>query len=94
MEARKAIFWICLIWVALVVSDAACAAPPEADKITKEELLALLGRPDLVIIDMRTGRDWTDATLKIKGAIREDPMKPGMWMDKYPKEKMLVFYCA
>ena len=60
--------------------------------ITKEELKALLGSPDMTLIDMRFGRDWTDATLKIKGAVREDPMKPGMWIDKYPKDKVLVFY--
>jgi hypothetical protein len=32
--------------------------------------------------------------MKIKGAVREDPMKPGQWMDKYSKETMLVLYCA
>ena len=52
----------------------------------------MLDSPDLTLIDMRFGRDWTDATLKIKGAVREDPMKPGQWIDKYPKDKMLVFY--
>ena len=61
--------------------------------ITRDELKLVLGGPDMTLIDMRFGRDWTDATLKIKGAVREDPMKPGMWIDKYPKEKMLVFYC-
>jgi len=41
--------------------------------ITKEQLKGLLDSPDLTLIDMRFGRDWTDATLKIKGAVREDP---------------------
>jgi rhodanese-related sulfurtransferase len=54
----------------------------------------LLGRQDVVVIDIRFGRDWNDATLKIKGAVREDPMKPGQWLDKYPKDKMMIFYCA
>ena len=94
MKVRTIIRWICLVWMVLIVGDGLFAAPPEADKITKEELSPLLGRPDVVVIDVRTGKDWTDAKLKIKGAVREDPMKPGMWMDKYPKEKMLVFYCA
>ena len=85
---------MCLAWMALVVGDAVFAAAPQADKMTREELLPLLGRPDVVLIDMRTGRDWNDATLKIKGAVREDPMKPGMWIDKYSKDKMMIFYCA
>ena len=94
MKARIIIFWVCLLGMASVVCDTVSATVPQADTITREELVPLLGRPDVVVIDLRTGRDWTDAALKIKGAVREDPMKPGMWMDKYPKEKMLVFYCA
>ena len=93
MRGMKTILSICFAWLSLVAVDLVLAAPPEANKITKEELLPLLGRSDMIVIDLRFGRDWTDATLKIKGAIREDPMKPGMWIDKYPKEKMLVFYC-
>jgi hypothetical protein len=93
MRGRGVMLQICLVWMSLIAADLALAAPPEANKITKEELLPLLGRPDVVVIDMRFGRDWTDATLKVKGAVREDPMKPGMWIEKYPKEKMLVFYC-
>jgi hypothetical protein len=69
-----------------------CMAQQDDYFVTKEQLKALLDSPDMTLIDMRFGRDWTDATLKIKGAAREDPMKPGMWMDKYPKDKMLVFY--
>jgi hypothetical protein len=88
------IFRICLVWIALIAADLVLAAPPEADKITKEELLPLLGKPDVTIIDLRFGRDWYDSNVKIKCAVREEPMKPGEWMDKYPKNKMLVLYCA
>ena len=94
MRPGKGLLWMCLVWLSFVAADVALAAPPQADPITKEELRPLLGRLDVVVIDMRTGRDWNDATLKIKGAVREDPMKPGMWIDKYPKDKMMIFYCA
>jgi hypothetical protein len=92
--AKGAILRICLVWMSLIAADLALAAPPQADKITKEELLPLLDKPDVTIIDLRFGRDWYDSNVKIKCAVREDPMKPGLWMDKYPKEKMLVLYCA
>jgi len=65
------------------------AEPP---RISKEELQAMIGNPDLVIIDDRTGSDWTASEFKIKGAVREDPNKMEAWMDKYPKDKTLVFY--
>ena len=94
MRGRGAILRICLVWMSLMAADLALAAPPEADKITKEELLPLLGNPDVTIIDLRFGREWYGSDVKIKSAVREDPMKPGQWMDKYPKEKVLVLYCA
>ena len=93
MGRKGAILRICLVWISLLAGDFVLAAPPQADKMTKEELLPLLGKPDVTIIDLRFGRDWYDSDIKIKGATREDPMKPGQWIDKYPKEKMLVFYC-
>ena len=67
----------------------------EVSRIPKEELKALLGSPDLIILDVRAGFDWEDSAWKIPGAIREDPKKEVQsWADKYPKEKTLVLYCA
>ena len=68
--------------------------PGDAPRMTKDELKARLGNPDLLIIDVRYGKDWTDSDLKIKGAIREDPKAFDSWASKYPKDKTLVFYCA
>ena len=70
------------------------AAPPQPDKMTKEELLPLLANPDVTVIDLRFGRDWYDSDIKIKGAVRENPMQMNEWMNKYPKDKTIVFYCA
>jgi len=66
----------------------------DAPRMTKDELKARLGNPDLLIIDVRYGKDWTDSDLKIKGAVREDPKAFDSWASKYPKDKTLVFYCA
>jgi rhodanese-related sulfurtransferase len=65
---------------------------PDAPRMTKDELKAMLGNPDLVIIDVRYGKDWTDSDLKIKGAVRENPEAFESWAKKYPKDKTLVFY--
>ena len=62
--------------------------------MSKEDLQTMLGNPEVVIIDVRAGGDWSAGDSKIKGAIREDPGKVDSWMDKYPKDKTLVFYCA
>jgi rhodanese-related sulfurtransferase len=66
----------------------------EAKRMTKEELKAMLDSPDLVVMDVRTGRDWTGSDQKIKGALREDPRKVDDWAAKYGKGKTIVLYCA
>lgn len=70
------------------------ALAQEVPKITKEEVLGMLGNPDVIIIDVRSGGDWNGSELKIKGAVREDPRNVSSWIEKYPKDKTLVFYCA
>ncbi len=78
-------------------SSPSCAAPRERTMpqvMTKEQLLPLLGKPDVIIIDVRTNYDWDHSKVKIKGAVREEGMKFGSWMNKYPKDKTIVLYCA
>jgi len=75
----------------LLISEAFAADVP---KMSKEELQAMVGNPDVIIFDVRSGGDWTSSNTKIKGAIREDPPKVSSWMEKYPKDKTLVFYCS
>jgi rhodanese-related sulfurtransferase len=54
----------------------------------------MVGKSDVVIVDVRTTSDWTSTHSKIRGAVREDPKTVNAWAGKYPKDKTLVFYCA
>lgn len=72
----------------------ASASSQEVSRMTKEELKSKLDSPDVIIIDVRTDRDWDESSIKIKGAVREDPQNAISGMDKYSKNKILVFYCA
>jgi rhodanese-related sulfurtransferase len=83
-----------LIILLMVGGCTTLAKSTDAPRMTKEELKTKLDAPDLVIIDVRYGMDWTDSDLKIKGAVREDPGAVESWANKYPKDKTLVFYCA
>lgn len=76
----------------LLFTLATAARGADAPTITKEELKGMLDRPDLIIIDVRTGASWGESELKIKGAVREEPTEVKRWIDKYPKDKTLVFY--
>lgn len=66
----------------------------EVPTLTKEEVRGMLGHPDVIIIDVRASGDWESSKLKIKSAIRENPRRVSSWIDKYSKDKNLVFYCA
>jgi len=66
----------------------------DVPKMSKEDLQARIGNPDVIIVDVRLSGDSAGSDSKIKGAIQEDPGKVDAWMDKYPKDKTLVFYCA
>ncbi len=71
------------------------AMADKAPRITKEELKEMLGKPELIMIDVRYGKDWTGSKEKIQGAIRKDPKKDAKsWADKYGKDKTIVLYCS
>ncbi len=70
------------------------AMSADVPRMTQDELRALLGNPDLVILDVRASSDWTASGLKIKGAVREEPNDIASWANKYSKDKTLVLYCA
>ena len=88
------VFAVVLSFIILgMVSRIALAA--EVPRISTEELKALLGSAEVIIIDVRAGGDWDRSKEKIKGAVREDPNKSTKsWADKYPKDKTIVLYCA
>jgi len=66
---------------------------PEVPRLTKEELLPMLGSPDVVILDVRVGDEWKKSPWKIKGAVRENPEKGVQPVaEKYPKDRTYVLY--
>ena len=81
---------VVLLWV----FTAAAVASDDVPRMSKQELKGLLGSADVIILDVRTSRDWEGSTSTIKGAIREDPQIFDTWADKYPKDKTLVLFCA
>jgi len=70
------------------------ASTDQVPRMTKEQLLPLLGNPDVVVLDARLAREWKVSLFKIKGAVRLDS-KENMksMMETLPKDKTLVLYC-
>jgi hypothetical protein len=90
-------WWFAAAWVASVglgLGWGPVAAQTAAGLMTKEELKPLIGNPDVVILDVRIGKDWTASEFKIKGAEQANPKAFNDWKDRYSKEQTLVLYCA
>jgi rhodanese-related sulfurtransferase len=66
----------------------------DVPRITKEELKAKLGSPDLVLLDVRAKSDWEKSDEKITGAVRMNPETVDTWAGTMPKDKEIVLYCA
>ena len=90
MKERLSKVLTVLLVLASMALFAKGAVAEEVPRMTKEELRAMLGNTDVVIIDVRTGKDWKDSQSKIKGAVNEEPKKPKLWADKYDKDKTYV----
>ena len=78
----------------LVSLGAATAAWSEDLVIDKDALNDMLSSPDLVVLDVRTGKDWSSSEFKIKNAVRAPAAEYDDWSASLSKEKTLVLYCA
>ncbi len=65
---------------------------PDVPRMTKEELKELLGKPGLVLLDVRIEEEWTTSQQKLPGAVHENPLGVDSWANKYPKNATVVLY--
>ena len=63
-------------------------------RMSIEQLNEILGNPNLVLLDVRTEKDWGKSDRKIVGAVRVDPNDVDSWADNYTKDQRIVLYCA
>ena len=85
---------IALILAMLLLSSATTIWAGSVKTMDKEELKAMLDSPDLVILDVRRGRDWSSSEFKITGAQRLETDGITSALSSIPKEKTIVLYCA
>lgn len=85
-----------ILVVLLTVGLLAISVVPAADVglMTKEKLKSNLSNDNIVILDVRTGRDWSSSEFKVKGAVRAEPGKIKTWSSTLDKGKTFVLYCA
>ena len=84
---------ILYLLIALTFFSAAPLIGGSVPTMDKDELKSMLGQETLVVLDVRTGRDWTTSEFKIKGALRAEDGTVVAVKD-YPKDHTFVLYCA
>jgi predicted sulfurtransferase len=95
MKIQQTIPPILMVALALLMACAVIGrASVDVRLMTADELNAMLDDPDLVILDVRRGKDWTSSEFKIKGATYVKPEAYDEWVDTYPKSQKIVLYCA
>jgi rhodanese-related sulfurtransferase len=84
-----------MLWllIAVMVFTATPLMGSSVETMNKDELKALLGSEDLVILDVRTGRDWSTSEFKIQGAVRPEGDVVAV-AGNYTKDHTFVLYCA
>ena len=70
------------------------AASIEVPRISVAQTKTMLGKPDVVIIDVRTTKTWWRSPAKILGAVRQELGSVEQWEGKFSKDRTLIFYCT
>ncbi len=92
---RRSNFKYCLLACLIVIFSASLVGgAEEITFISTDQLKEEITRPDVIVIDVRTNRDWDSSQWKIKGAQRQSADETKEWMGKYSKDKKIVLYCA
>ena len=89
--------WVSITAVVIFIVFIGCTkiqSAQDVPRISKDQLKAELGSPDVILIDVRTESDWKQSNEKIAGAVRMDPETVDTWAATLPKAKEIILYCA
>ena len=82
------------VLIVLAFGSAIMAEDTQVPMISVEQLDKMLGRSDVMIVDVRAPAVWASSNIKIAGAVRRDPEHIDAWVRKLPKQKDIVLYCS
>ena len=89
--------FLSLLFVVLnqLIVPAAFSSNDVVPRITVQELKAKIDKgEDIVIIDVRAGREYTDSKIKMKGAIRISMVQMENRINELPRDKEIITYCT
>jgi hypothetical protein len=78
----------------MLLASLMSASAADIPRMSVEELNGQLGQADLVVVDARSGRDWSSSSQMIAGALRGNPGDVGSWDSTLGKDQTIVLYCT
>ena len=93
---RKPILISALVAVFLLIALGGHSAPPssveQVPRLTKEAVKEMLGKPDVVIVDIRYIKQYEQSDKKLPGAVFVQPENFDEFVKNHPKDKTYVLY--
>ncbi len=77
-----------------IMQDPVLGKDNSAPRIALWRAKYMLGKPDVLFVDVRTPRDIAASEERIPGAPWENSHDVAAWASRYPKDKTIIFYCA
>jgi hypothetical protein len=81
-----------LILVALTGYSAPPSSVEQVPRLTKEQVRDMLGKPDVVIVDIRFIKQYEQSDRKLPGAVFVQPENFDEFAKNNPKDKTYVLY--
>jgi 3-mercaptopyruvate sulfurtransferase SseA len=89
------LFSLSIVFLNHLTVPAVFSATDDVPRITVQELKAKIDKgEDLVIIDVRTGKDYEGSRIKIKGAVRIPIVQMEERYKELPRDKQIITYCT
>ena len=94
MRNKRLVLYTIIATTVLLLVMSLTVGAASVPLISTDELKSRLGDADLVVLDVRGSWDLVKSDNKIAGSERVEPGAAKQWAKNYPKEKMIVLYCA
>jgi Rhodanese-like domain len=83
---------IALILVALTGYSAPPASVEQVPRLTKEAVKEMIGKPDVVIVDIRYIKQYEQSDSRLPGAVFVQPENFDEFAKNFPKQRTYVLY--
>ncbi len=94
MFKKRFVLHLSFLTILFLFASSFVVVAASVPRISTDELKSHLGEDALLVLDVRSNRDWVGSAVKVVDAVRVDPGRVDQWASNYSKESKIVLYCA